>query len=123
MGDIIVVAAGSSVPLVLRPVASSKTSSSSSNLTSTLSSEQHRFTYLLVVSCVLTDAQLRTLGLAEKLSDEHGFSRIMFGSAWDGVFRDGVLKEGGIGGVLACLREFTNEEMGKWSKRRVYICG
>jgi hypothetical protein len=43
---------------------------------------------------VLIDAKLRTLGLVEKLGDEPGFATIMFGSAWDGVFRDGVLKEG-----------------------------
>jgi hypothetical protein len=85
IGDIIVVAAGSTVPLVLRPTCSTK-----------CNSEQSPPTYLLVGSSLLIDSQLRTIGLAEKLSDEPGFSRIMFGSAWEGVFRDDVLKEGGL---------------------------
>jgi len=82
IGDIIVVAAGSAVPLVLRPARSTE-----------CNSEQGLPTYLLVGSSLLIDSQLRTIGLAEKLSGEPGFSRIMFGSAWDGVFRDGILKE------------------------------
>jgi hypothetical protein len=92
MGDIIVVAAGSTVPHVLRPVFNAN-SASQNGFASTTSLEQPA-RYLLVGSCVLIDTQLRTLGLAEKPSDEPGFARVMFGSAWDGVFRDGVLKEG-----------------------------
>jgi hypothetical protein len=97
VGDIIVVAAGSTVPLVLRPVLGSITSTSSLNLTSNLTSDQHQNTYLLVGGCILIDTQLHNLGLAEKLSDEPGFSRIMFGSSWEGVLtRDGMLKEGEV---------------------------
>jgi hypothetical protein len=95
VGDIVVVAAGSTVPLVLHPVAPSKTSSFSSSPTPPSSQEQGPPAYHLVGSCMLIDSQLRTLGLAGNLSDEPGFSRIMFGSAWEGVLsRDGVVKEG-----------------------------
>jgi hypothetical protein len=92
VGDIIVVAAGSTVPLVLRPVSNSNASSQNGSASPNSLGQLAR--YLLVGSCVLIDAQLRTLGLAEKLSDEPGFSRIMFGSAWEKVSGTDVLNEG-----------------------------
>jgi hypothetical protein len=92
VGDIIVVAAGSTVP-------SSKTSTSPppSSASPAQNPEQSQRTYLLVGSCLLIDSQLRTLGLTGNLSDEPGFSRIMFGSAWEGALsRDGVVREGAL---------------------------
>jgi hypothetical protein len=92
VGDIIIAVAGSTVPHVLHPVFNTNTASQNGFAPTTSLEQPAR--YLLVSSCVLIDAQLRTLGLAEKPSDRPGFARIIFGSAWDGVFRDGVLKEG-----------------------------
>lgn len=103
IGDIIVLAAGSTVPLVLRPVpfapAPSTTTSSFADISRDREQPQHARKYHLVGPSLLIDSQLRTLGLAGKLSDEAGFSRIMFGSAWEdqGVMsKDGVVREEGL---------------------------
>jgi len=94
VGDIIVAAAGSTVPLVLRPIPVPKSSVYSSQ-----NQEQGPPSYLLVGGCLLIDSQLRILGLIGNLREEPGFSRIMFGSAWekvlswDGAVREGVLEE------------------------------
>jgi hypothetical protein len=82
IGDIIVVAAGSSVPLVLRPVPPSRNPSAPTSQDQFQPQQPNK--YLLVGPCLLIDSQLRTLGLAGSLSDEKGFSTITFGSAWEG---------------------------------------
>jgi hypothetical protein len=68
VGDIIVVAAGSQVPLVLRKA-------------------DGKDEYIFVGGCLLIDSQLQTLGKG-CIEEEKGFSRLMFGSAWDGVKED-----------------------------------
>jgi hypothetical protein len=91
VGDIIIVAAGSRIPLVLRRLPSSPSPSPSPSTTNTKTEkeknhENHddKCKYLFVGGCILIDAQLRKLGEGN-LRDEKGFSGIMFGSAWKGL--------------------------------------